>query len=185
MKKNIILISLPFLMAALWFLIFTWLFRSVPWNPLGLPPQPARNIVNYDYDFVTVQTSDDTAYRCDIARTGFDNRDNQNKCLEWVKITLPSNRVAEPTAQVSECRNLIPPGKMVDCVSSTGGFEINYIILTDGSVWDYSYFVGDLDIGGYMEFYLTWVGTGVVFLISAIISMGIFIWSRRRAALRG
>lgn len=166
-------------MAALWFAGITYLFRSVSWTPLGSPPEPAIKILYFDYNYIAVETSNGSAYRCNLDGMHFPN---ERECLEWVEIDLPSN--AARATPASECRPLIPPGKKVDCASSIGGYEVNYVILDDDTVWDHSYFVGDLDLAAYMEWYLTNIGTVIVFLVGLIISGIILIWPKVWALLR-
>lgn len=143
MKKVLLFLVLSFVCALAGFFL-AWALNNrvfTRWQALGAPPGGAVDILDADASFVYVLTSQDQVYRWLV---------NWEKAEPLERLLLDPDRVCEPFAP----RLPDPPGKVVDRIEGTqcyadGAAYFQYVLLEDGSVWEWGYVTSPLMLSLY------------------------------------
>ncbi|MCI0398025.1 MAG: hypothetical protein L0332_04775 [Chloroflexi bacterium] len=178
LKRKIPAWSPPILMAVLFFAAGFVVSHLENWTSFGRPPQPATEILAYDFGSVTVKTSTGAVYQCNVDRMAL-----RYGCDGWRGVEQPVDSARAPVGLGYPCGDFaIPPGIPRDSVSLCNGAEIRYTVLINGTVWGVYRYFGDMDVGGPIVLVFPWCAAIVGLLLGLIVFGMIMPALRRRFA---
>jgi hypothetical protein len=124
------------------------------WQTLGAPPGGAVDILDADESFVYAMTSQNEVYRW---------LTTWEKAQPLEHPLLDPNRVCEPLTP----RLPSPPGKVIDRIEGTqcyadGAAYFHYVLLEDGSVWEWGFVTSPLMLSLYLFLSLAGCVVGAV-----------------------